>query len=201
MSIEKEKDEFGAAREIAEILKSFSEEDRKRAMRWACEKLGIEENTINTGSRPLLTSKEVTNGSGKITHDKVSGSTVKNIKTFVEEKNPKTDIHFTAVVAYYYQFECLESERKESITPTDLKTATRLVNRERLKHPDITLANAMNAGLLDKISHGHYAINSVGENLVAMILPDITNGKKSVPHTRKPIKKIGKKSKKTFGKK
>lgn len=201
MSEDKKKDDFDAVREVVETLKSFSGDDQKRIIRWACEKLGIEENTINTDSRPLLASKEVTDGSEKITHDKVSGSTVKNIKTFVEEKNPKTDINFAAVVAYYYQFECLENERKESITPTDLKTATRLVNRDRLKHPDVTLANAMNAGLLNKNSHGHYSINSVGENLVAMILPDSTNGKKSAPHTKKPIKKIGKKSKKTSGKK
>lgn len=108
-----------------------------------------------------------------------------SIRTFYQEKNPQSDTHFAAVVAYYYRF--LAPERKDSISREELQEATRLVNRERLHDPTKTMNNAASAGLLDNNGRGLYGINTVGENLVAVVLPNSGGNTASKPR-KKPAK-------------
>lgn len=57
-------------------------------------------------------------------------------------------------------------------------------------NPYQTLSNAHNLGLLDRGSEkGMFTINTVGENLVAMTLPDGSSGAK--PGKKRPGKKAG----------
>lgn len=176
MTTNKPKDDLDAVREVVESIKSFSEEEQIRIIKWSCEKLGIS----MSNNYPQKEEKMPTN---LIVETPVSDpahfSKPKDIKSFVEGKNPRSDRHFAAVVAYYYQFE--SEEKKDSITKSDLVTATRLANWDRLPRPDQTLVNAANAGLLDKVAWGHYSLNSVGENLVAMVLPNSEDTKSRVP--------------------
>jgi hypothetical protein len=61
-----------------------------------------------------------------------------------------------------------------------------------LKFPAQTLINAHGAGLLDTAERGAYAINSVGENLVAMTLPGEaadSSGKKRGTKKKVKVKK------------
>lgn len=197
------KDDLDAVREVVKALESFNEEEQYRIIRWSCEKLGIDTPTLSNGQvafkeRPPFA--QDTDNVPSVTATDSSRRTITNIKTFVAEKNPKSDNHFAAVVAYYHQFEAPFEMRKDSITKSDLVEATRLADYSRLKRPDQTLVNAMNAGLLDSAgSRGHYALNSVGENLVAMTLPDVTsNG--TPTRTRKPKKSTTKPAKKAIKK-
>jgi hypothetical protein len=111
----------------------------------------------------------------------------KDLRTFVAEKQPNSDVQFAATVAFYHRFEAPAGQRKESINADDLKEACRLVNRKRFKLPLTTLNNARNLGLLDSAGRGLFAINSVGENLVAMTLPSGTGNAR--PKGKKPAKK------------
>jgi hypothetical protein len=95
-----------------------------------------------------------------------------DIKSFIDEKRPRSDVQFAATVAYYLRFEAPSDERKDSINKEDLQEACRKAKRDRLKIPYQTLLNAHKLGLLDKGSEkATFAINTVGENLVAMSLP------------------------------
>jgi hypothetical protein len=90
----------------------------------------------------------------------------------VSAKSPKSDNQFAATVAYYFQFEAPQAERKKAISKDDLQEACRKAGRERLANPGQTLRNAHQMGLLDKGEEpGVFSINTVGENLVAMTLP------------------------------
>lgn len=110
---------------------------------------------------------------------------VKDIKQFVLNKNPKSDVHFATVVAYFYKFEASADQKKEEIKSDNLLEACRLVNRKRPPSAPNTLHNALNIGLLDKGSErGTFKINSVGENLVAMALPQ-SDGQKNISHHKK----------------
>lgn len=100
----------------------------------------------------------------------------KDIRTFIAEKDPKKDVQVAAVVAYYHRFEAPLSDRKDAINKDDLQEAMRLASRPRFKNPLQTLANAHILGLLDRgPEKATFAINSVGENLVAMTLPSTKN--------------------------
>ena len=97
----------------------------------------------------------------------------KSIKEFYNEKKPGNDVRFAVMTAYYYKFEAPESEKKDEINGEILQEATRLANRERLSKPSETLNNSLKQGYMNKgKDRGFFSINTVGENLVAMTMPD-----------------------------
>jgi hypothetical protein len=100
-------------------------------------------------------------------------------------------VQFAATVAYYYRFEAPPANRGETINGDTLQEAARLAGRTRLSNPAQTLRNAKNLGYLDGGSPGEFAINSVGENLVAMTLPG--NSEAAIKGKRAKTKKNGRK--------
>jgi hypothetical protein len=122
-----------------------------------------------------------------------------DIKSFTTAKAPQSDQQFTAVVAYYYQFEAKPSERKESIDAETMKEAARLAGRPQVERWAMTLTNAKNAGYLNPAGDGKFTLSSVGENLVAITLPGkVWGGKGNGASTsKKPSKKKTKTTKAT----
>lgn len=53
-----------------------------------------------------------------------------------------------------------------------MKDAARLAGRKQVNNWNTTLNNALRSGFLDKAEQGAFKLNAVGENLVAMTLPD-----------------------------
>jgi len=123
-------DDLEAVRILAETLQPFTSDDRERIIRWAREKLGMTTSAASAlGSRVETTSDAprdavVTGSQGAV-----------DIKKFVTEKSPKSDVQFAATVAYFYQFKSPENQRKESITREDLVEACQQVDRKRPKVP------------------------------------------------------------------
>ena len=116
-------------------------------------------------------------------------------------KAPKSDQQFTAVVAYFYQFEAKPNDRKEEIDADTMKEAARLAGRPQVARWNMTLTNAKNAGYLDAAGSGNFKLSSVGENLVAITLPGnaAPGGGKSYTANKKLKKKLSKKSVKKKG--
>jgi len=106
-----------------------------------------------------------------------------DIKRFTEDKAPKSDQQFTAVVAYYYQFEAPPAQRRDSIDAAIMKEAARQAGRPQVAQWYFTLNNAKTAGYLDAVGKGAFKLNAVGENLVAITLPG--NGTQSAPKTKR----------------
>jgi len=159
-------DDLEAVRSVADTLQPFANDDRERIIRWAREKLGMGATStlMNPGAVPV----ETTEQRAAAQESTPSGT---DIKSFVSQKAPKSDVHFAATVAYYHQFMAPLDQRKDSITKEDLVEACRQVPRKRPKRPAQVLVNAYQDGVLDRGRTGHYRLNSVGENLVAMALP------------------------------
>lgn len=180
-------DDLEAVRVLVSTLQAFDEKDQERIIRWACEKLGLKAQVpFGATSQPPASSSHspafVNFPPSEIQH----GTRNLDIKTFIQEKNPPNDVQFAATVAYYHRFEAPENERKDAIVGSDLQEACRKASRKRLSDPGSTLRNAHKLGLLDKGSEqGNYSINSVGENLVAMTLPQQTTTT-AVSRARKP---------------
>ena len=87
-------------------------------------------------------------------------------------------------MAYYHQVKASENQRKDSITKEDLVEACRQVDRKRPQVPAQVLVNAYHDGLFDRGGKGHYKLNSVGENLVAMALPGTSEAAKASRRTK-----------------
>lgn len=159
-------DDFEAVRSIVEALTPFEPKDQERIIRWAREKVGL---TVQQDSRIPIA--PVSSGSQAGSAPPFAEVRSKDIRSFIENKSPQSDNQFAAAVAYYHRFEAPESERKTTIGSDDLQEATRQAGRARLNSPGQTLLNAHGQGYFDKAERGRYALNTVGENLVAMALP------------------------------
>jgi hypothetical protein len=168
-------DDLDAVRTIVETLKNFKPEEQQRILRWAVEKAGLPQSIVPTTSAGSVTHTMPTGSVPPMTPAPANASSTSgtvDIKSFIDEKQPRSDVQFAATVAYYLRFEAPPAERKDYIDKEDLQEACRKVKRDRLKNPYQTLVNAHSLGLLDKGSEkATFAINTVGENLVAMTLP------------------------------
>jgi histone H3/H4 len=167
-------DDLDAVRTIVAALHPFQVADQERILRWVREKLGLAHVTDNLPYDHRTTSQSASLSAPDVpTRDEPASSLrPTDIKTFIQQKNPQSDNQFAAAVAYYYKFEAPPTEQKASITAADLTEACRQVGRPRIARPAQTLVNAHAQGYLDKTERGAYALNTVGENLVAMALPE-----------------------------
>lgn len=178
--------DFDIAKSIADLLKGLEDDRKHRVLRWVAESLGIEA----TSARSQAITAVVTSPLPTTTSiDSPLQKQATNIKSFVELKSPKSDVQFAAVVAYYYRFEASADERSDAISAEVLQDAARLASWSRFKKPAMTLNNAKNQGYLDVADRGRFAINSVGENLVAMTLPGQLNNKPKAQKRSAPKKK------------
>lgn len=163
-------DDFDIGKAIFEQLKGLPPERQQRIMRWVAEALGFPTGAFNTQATPVESQRPI---------EQKSTSSIResfvDIKSFVTSKAPKSDNQFAVVVAYYYRFEASPNNRRDSITGVILQEAARLAGRKRLSNPSKTLNNAKATGYLDSATAGEFSINSVGENLVAMTLPEAGN--------------------------
>lgn len=189
-------DDLGAVRILVETLTNFDEAEQSRVIRWACEKLGNKSYTNASQKVSLQTevfsTQEAQSFDGPQTVI-APQQTVKDIKTFIDEKDPQNDKQLAAVVAYYHAFEAPLNSRKTSINSDDIVEACRLAQRQRPTRAIQTLVNAAHTGFLDKAEEsGAYKLNAVGENLVAMTLPG-TLQKKTAPKRKSTSKKVVKK--------
>ena len=174
-------DDLEAVRQLVTTLEKFDKTEQERIIRWAREKLGL---NIVQQTVPQTTSQNQLQ-----TNLKTPDNRTKDLKSFVNEKNPTSDMQFGVTVAYYYKFEAPENEKKDSINSEVLQDAARLAGRKRLGNPGQTLINASFNGTLDKADEkGAYKLNTVGENLVAMTLPHNT-GTKTIKKNPKALKK------------
>lgn len=155
-----------AAQKIVAELAGMTSEHQSLAIKFSCETLGLLLPTsasavatpFNTAQHPI----SAVIGSGDHSTD---------IRSFTVMKAPKSDQQFTAIVAYYYQFEAKPDQRKEAIDADTMKEAARLAGRPQVERWNMTLTNAKNAGYLDAAGSGKFKLSSVGENLVAITLP------------------------------
>lgn len=184
--------DFDAAKAVADQLKGMDKERQQRVLRWVAESLNLNLSTALTTEQraresDVSATARMTQHPHEQTHHRQQRSP--DIKSFVDSKQPKSDVQFAAVVAYYYRFEASAESRKDSIDAQTVQEAARLAGRRRPPKPLMTLNNAKNLGYLDSSERGQFRINSVGENLVAMTLPgtasESTRGKTRSTRSRK----------------
>src|SRR5579859_542405 len=190
----KKTDDLEAVRTVTAALGDFSPEEQERIIRWAREKLGL---ALAPGNLPDMRTPQPSSSTAPQQASETTGPTqmlepAMDLKTFVNGKSPKSDVQFAATIAYFYRFEGPPEQRRNEIDGVTLQDACRLAGRKRFKNARVTLNNAKNLGLLDSGSEaGKFAINTVGENLVAMTLPgqgDNSGKTKKPKKPRKPIK-------------
>jgi hypothetical protein len=168
-------DDLESVRKITDALQGFKPEEQDRIIRWSRERLGLATAKAPAEARADTMAEPFEPGSQPRSQD---------IRSFVAEKNPQSDVHLATTLVFYYRFVAPQDERKDEVDSEFIREACRKAGQPgKLKNPQVTLNNAERLGLLDRVDRGKFAINSVGENLVGMILPG--NGG-AVPPRRRP---------------
>jgi hypothetical protein len=194
----KAKDDLSAVRDISELLDGFGNDERERIIRWVREKLGMGTGPAAAAVSPAATTQGQPVPAAAATASAGAPTGVTDMRSFVTQKNPKNDKQLAAVVAYYYRFVAPQDQRKDSIGSEELTNACRIADRDRPKKPAQTLVNAFRDGFLDRAERGAYRLNTVGENLVAMVLPD---GEANADGRRSSSKRGARKARKSGTKK
>lgn len=163
--------DLNAVQIIRDALEEFDNDKREQILRWARESLGLPTAAPHAAPMPSPAAAEAP--ATGLPGAQPSSNAPKDIASFVNEKNPQTDMQLATTIAYYYRFVAPANERKDEIDAESLRDACRLAGRPgKLVQPLMTLNNAHAKGLLDRGSaRGKFVINSVGENLVGMTLP------------------------------
>src|SRR5487761_871229 len=89
-----------AVRTVVNAVQSFDAKDQQRIFRWAAEKLALP--PLFDASQ-TQTARPPTEGPSHSPATPVASS-AQDIKSFVAQKNPRSDVQFAATIAYYYQF-------------------------------------------------------------------------------------------------
>lgn len=166
-SISNVKSPLDAAQEIVAQLTGMTSEHQRLALKFAIETLGLQlPAALSTTATPPVHLPVQTPP-----HLASGGDHTSNIRSFTATKKPQSDQQFTAVVAYFYQFEAKPGDRKEAVDADTMKEAARLAGWPQVQRWNMTLTNAKNAGYLDAAGSGKFKLSSVGENLVAITLP------------------------------
>lgn len=176
-----------AAEEIKAILHGRDKIEQERIVRWVSESLGI---VVSPGGTPAPIAPQTHTPSPQPQTPQLGAAGMKkDIKSFVTEKCPKSDVQFAAVAAYFYRFEVSQADRKEVILPQDLQDAGRQARGFGFKKPLVTLNNAVALGYFDRGGRGEFKLNAVGENLVAMTLPGTDANGSKLNRRRKKVTK------------
>ena len=165
------KSDFLAAEDIKVILRGREKAEQERIVRWVSESLELSGAAVRPRPEHSHTTPHPPQATESANPSQADTGRTKDIRSFVQQKQPKNDIQFVAVVAYYYRFVSPEGDRKDALTSEDLQTAARLAQRAVFKTPSVTLNNAVQQGYMDRAGRGAYRVNAVGENLVSMTLP------------------------------
>lgn len=194
-STSSEKSPLDAAQAIVSELTGMTSEHQSLAVRFAIETLGLK---LPSTSQPT-TAPPVYPPQSAPPLGAMHAEHSTDIRSFTAMKSPKSDQQFTAVVAYFYQFEAKADERKDAIDAETMKEAARLAGRPQVARWNMTLTNAKNAGYLDSAGAGKFKLSSVGENLVAITLPgggepgqsksNVSNRRSKKSSSKKSVKK------------
>lgn len=186
--------ELAALTVIVKALQPLSPAVRERVISSAVVLLG--------GSQPSgqasLSSAPVSASNQAIASSQpAEGRTINDIRTLKEEKQPRSASEMATLVAYYLAELAPPSERKDRITSGDITKYFKQAPFQLPANAKMTLVHSKNAGYLDALGSGEYALNPVGYNLVAHNLPSTKGAqstqKKKKKGTSRPSKKAGSK--------
>jgi hypothetical protein len=186
------KSDFMAAEEIKSILNGREKAEQERIIRWISESLGLPTVSSRPFGNPELPPASPSPAGPLVTQDTYhpGHKRPKDIRSFMGEKKPKSDVHVAAVIAYFYRFEAPQADRKETLNATELDDASRQARGFGFKRPLVTLNNARQAGYFDSAGRGRFKLNAVGENLVAMALPSTSDDKAGSGRAKRPKKRL-----------
>lgn len=181
--------EISAINEIIASLNNLDDGQRQRVIKYVLERFGTPINSSTTLS-PSTTRPQPAPQFAEFKN----GQTIKmiDVRTFKEEKSPRSAIQMAVLVAFYLQELAPSDERRTTVDSGDIEKYFKQANYKLPSGKNgaaDTLTNAKKAGYLEVADRGTYKLNPVGYNLIAYSLP---NGDNEPRKSRTKVKKAKK---------
>lgn len=184
--------ELEAIKQIIESLEKLETDEKKRVLDYIFNRIGLKNKSsgdfiIDVENQNKVNDNLFENANNTKTEKIIYN---KDIRSLREEKDPKTAIQMTVLVAYYLSELAPDGEKKDSINSNDITKYFKQANFELPKgEPIYVLRNARSAGYLESTGvAGCYKLNPVGYNLVAHNLPNNNTTKKTTLKKNKKTK-------------
>jgi len=116
-------------------------------------------------------------------------SSIVDIRTLREQKDPKSANEMATLVAYYLSEVAPPTDRKTEISTADVERYFKMAGFKLPADARFTLVNARNAGYLDSVGSGQYKLNPVGYNLVVHRMGKVDDGKAEPRRRQKAARK------------
>jgi hypothetical protein len=193
----KDDQELRAIQQVIAALSDLDSEARARVINYVFQRLGISSPAalVEPGMPGAAPAQGLETGAA-VPHP---ARRQVDIRSFGQEKSPRSANERVAVVGYYLSELAPADERKAEISAGDITKYFKQAGFPLPGAARMTLVNAKNAGYLDVgAERGTYKLNPVGHNLVAHSLPAATPraGRASGRGNRKRARK-SKKAKKS----
>jgi hypothetical protein len=190
-STETDKDleiQLEAIKAINDALKPLTLENRERVLQYVLGHLGI---SLANSARVQATSSPASQLPAAGTIIQAPLQRRPDIRSFAEEKKPKTAGEMAAVVGFFLSELAPQDEKLDEVSnPEIIKLYKQSQFMKLPKDPKQLLKSAAKSGYFDSVSHGKYKLNAVGYNLVAHNLPHASSdGEGSRRAPRKKSKK------------
>src|SRR5215471_6703498 len=167
MTDEKADPELQAIATLLTVLEPLSDEARANVILYVFKRLGIDLPASNVRNP----TRAVPEWAGNHASPETEGGVI-DIRSFKEEKQPKTASEMVAIAAYYLAHLAPPDERRDYIVADDIrKYFLQAIFPLPSAPPHMTLVNAKNAGYVDARERGQYRLNPVGYNLITNKLP------------------------------
>ena len=168
MTDEKADPELQAIATLLTVLEPLSNEARANVILYVFKRLGLDLPAPNVRN---ATRAAVEGPAGTYALPETEGGVI-DIRSFKEEKQPKTASEMVAIAAYYVAHLAPPDERRDYIVADDIrKYFLQAIFPLPSAPPHMTLVNAKNAGYVDARERGQYRLNPVGYNLITNKLP------------------------------
>ena len=178
--------EVSAIRTVLGALEPLNADARERVIGFVFHRLGVSWSGALPGAPQVRSRADL--AAATPTPIRGTESRPGDIRTLRQQKNPRSAIEMTALVAYYLENLAPPGERKGEFSGTDLVRYFKQAGFPLPKSPHMALINTKNAGYIDGAGRGLYRLNPVGHNLVAHALPREGESDKP-PATRRKARK------------
>ncbi|HEX9389805.1 MAG TPA: hypothetical protein VF928_00690 [Usitatibacteraceae bacterium] len=164
-------DEIGAIGTVLKALEPLLPEVRVSVLNYVVKRLQISMDVEAAGNTGLPSNLPNLDGSGAPPTPGVPVPAPTHIKALKEQKQPRSANEMAALVAYYLSHVVPASERKPTISTSDIETQFKIAEFPLPHQSRMTLGNAKTAGYFDVAPGGGYKLNAVGHNLVVHSMP------------------------------
>jgi hypothetical protein len=175
--------EIDAIKAVLTALEPLAPDVRSSVIEYVAKRLGIGHSPIPVTAASV--SAAPTSQALTLAAQPVAPSTPVHIKTFKEQKKPRSANEMAALVAYFLGEVAPQDQRKSSISAKDIQTYFKIAEFPLPEQVRVTLPNAKQAGYFDSVGDGEYRLNAVGHNLVAHSMPRGSNAQQAMKQQKR----------------